>query len=196
MKKTNKSILLIAAMSMVILSISGCGREKPRTGDDRIAAEVNNYKMTVGDFNDEARFTMIGGLSDKDAGAMKENILDEIITKKIMVQEAQKGNFDKNRAFMKEIERYWEQALLKLLYKKKFEELSRTVEVSDKEVMSEYEALAASGALDPAAQPYGMMREELRSDVRNKKLEKAIGEWVNELKAKARIKKYTEVLKE
>jgi len=57
-----------------------------------------------------------------------------LINKKILIQEALKLNFDKDKTFMKEIERYWEQALLKLLFKIKSDELSRTVRVDDFEV--------------------------------------------------------------
>lgn len=125
--------LFIAIGVMLILPVSGCGREKPRAGDNRIVAEINNYKMTIGDFKEEARFAATSGETAKDPAQVKNEILDELITKKLFIQEAQAQNFDKDKAFMKEIERYWEQALLKLLYKKKLAELSRGVPTGDAE---------------------------------------------------------------
>jgi len=133
MLRAMRITLFTTVVVMLILPVSGCGREKPRTGDDRIVAEINNYKMTVGDFKGEARFAAVSGVAAKDPALAKSEILDEIIMKKLLIQEAQAQNFDKDKAFMKEIERYWEQALLKLLYKKKSEELARAISVSDGE---------------------------------------------------------------
>ena len=72
--------------------------------------------MTAGDFRESARVV---------SGTKKE-ILEQLITRNILIQEAQKENFDKDRAFLKEIESYWEQALLKLLIRKKTAEFSAT----------------------------------------------------------------------
>jgi len=93
--------------------ICGCGRPKNPGADDKIIAKINNYTLTAGDFRDSAAKMM---------GGTKEAVLDELITKNVLIQEAQKENFDKDRAFMNEIEKYWEQALLKLLIKKKMAE--------------------------------------------------------------------------
>ena len=51
-------------------------------------------------------------------------MLDQLINKNILIQQSQSENFDKDEVFMKEIQRYWEQALLKLLIKKKTAEFS------------------------------------------------------------------------
>ena len=196
MEKTKGMIFLIAVTFMVLLSISGCGREKPRTGDDRLVAEVNNYKMTIGDFKGEARFVMISDAAAKDPALAKGEILDELITKKLLMQEAQAQNFDKDKAFMKEIERYWEQALLKLLYKKKSAELSRAIDVGDNEVLDEYKKLVSSGIVNPQAQPYESVYAELKSDIRNRKLQQAMGAWMDGLRSKSKIRKYEDNLKE
>lgn len=187
------TITVLAAMVLLSFAAYGCGRKEPASGDNRLVVRINNYKMTVKDFKDEARFIMAaspegGGVSAND------NILDEIITKKVLLQEAQRYNFDKNRTFMKEVERYWEQALLKLLYKNKVEELSRAISVSDDEVRGEYVRLVNAKAIDEAAQPFDKVSDELRKDIYTRKLQNAINIWINGLKAAARIKKYSENL--
>lgn len=112
-------ILLIAGQ----LGASGCSCSTPKkpSGEEKIVAKINKYNMTVEDFRDSARAV----------SGTKEQMLDALITKNILIQEAQKQNFDKDKAFMKEIERYWEQALLKLLIRKKTAELT-TVYGGDK----------------------------------------------------------------
>jgi len=117
-------IILFSSVGLaVILGIAGCCCRKGTDSGADIVAEINKYKMTVEDFRDEARLTAATKYLPADREKAKEELLDEIITKKVLLEEAQRQNFDKNKPFMKEIERYWEQALLKLLIKKKMGEL-------------------------------------------------------------------------
>ena len=113
--KRLKILIMLLTVACAGLYVCGCGRAKEAAGDNRVIARINKYTMTAEDFRNSASRTF---------GATKEEILDELITKNVLIQEAQKENFDKDKAFMKEIERYWEQALLKLLIKKKTAEFS------------------------------------------------------------------------
>ncbi|MDD5165858.1 MAG: peptidylprolyl isomerase [Candidatus Omnitrophica bacterium] len=119
----NKQVFLFF---LLLVFTAGCGNKPPR--DNRVLAKINNYEMTVSDLQDEARM----------AHKPKEELLREFISKKVLIQEALKLNFDKDKAFMKEIEKYWEQALLKLLFKVKSEELLRAIRVNDDEVRQAY----------------------------------------------------------
>jgi len=116
-------LLMIACLG---LSVYGCGLPKDREPGDKAVAKINNYTMTMGDFRDSARAV----------GGTREEALEELITRNILIQEAQKENFDKDKAFMKEIERYWEQALLKLLIKKKTAEFSAAFKGDEKKIES------------------------------------------------------------
>jgi len=113
----------------LISAVFGCCCKKESEGKAELVAEVNRYKMTVDDFRDEARLTAATKYLPADREKAKEELLDEIITKKVLLEEAQRQNFDKDKPFMKEIERYWEQALLKLLIKKKMAELGSAEEL-------------------------------------------------------------------
>ena len=108
-------LFLILFMGICLgLAFYGCGSPKDPTGEERVVAKINKYNMTIEDFRDSA----------KSARGTKEEVLDQLIVRNILIQEAQKENFDKDKAFMKEIQGYWEQALLKLLIKKKTAEFS------------------------------------------------------------------------
>lgn len=162
-----KKILSISILLSVLL-IPACSSNNGLAGDDkRIVAEINDYKLTIADFKAESRNLSAGNYSPADFEKAKENILDEIITKKVLIQEAQKENFDKDKAFIKEIERYWEQALLKLLYNKKSQELLNKIRLEAGET----------------------------EDMRSMKVRQAISDWVDGLKSRADIKKYEENLK-
>ena len=77
--------------------------------------------------NDEARAVAPDMRQSADPAKARAEALDELITKKVLLQEAQAHNFDNDKKFMKEIELYWEQALLKLLLRSKIDELSKKV---------------------------------------------------------------------
>ena len=154
----NISLILVILIAFTIISFGcdSCPSGKDR--DTRILAKINNYKLTVEDFKEE-------GMSDPFRG--KEELLESVIIKKILLQEAQKQNFDKDRAFMQEIKRYWEQALLKLLIKKKTEDISR-------------ELTAKGGEADEEAVRKGL--QKWTADLKEKSLIKINDEILREIK--------------
>ncbi|MCX5666739.1 MAG: SurA N-terminal domain-containing protein [Candidatus Omnitrophica bacterium] len=154
-------ILLSIFLSPVFVMAGG-----PARGDDKVLARINNYTLTIADFESETKGKLPGGLSAADLEKAKESLLDDLITKKLLIQEAQKQNFDKDKAFIKEIEKYWEQALLKLLYKKRSQELLREIS-----------------------------KDESDPEVRDRRVREALNAWIEDLKNSANIKKYKENLK-
>ncbi len=139
MRNTVLIILVFIAFGFVF---SGCGRSSLEEGEDaRVVARINNYELTVSDFKEEIDPRLAMRYLSKDPLKAKEELLENLITKKVLLQEAQKQNFDKDKAFMKEIERYWEQTLLKLLLKKKSKEFSS--KLSRKEAETAFEEWVA-----------------------------------------------------
>ena len=160
------SVLMVVSLLPVLL-FYGCGKNKPGSPGDKVVLKINKYEMTAEDFKDEARLTMPNQYLSTDPDKAKEELLDEIITRQVLIQEAQQKNFDKDKAFRKEIERYWEQALLKLLLKEKMRELSGQIAVRKDETM----------------------------ETRQMKIREALDRWIKSLRRTAHIKIYKENLK-
>jgi len=101
-----KIIFAAAAVVLILVvsSVSMCGEADK---GDKVLARINRYVLTVKDFNYETESKITVGVSDVDTEKIKEELLDEIVTKSFLIQEAQKQHFDKDRAFVAEIERYW-----------------------------------------------------------------------------------------
>lgn len=136
MKKITNAAIIIVLFSVILNS--GCKSRDNYYDDKQVVACINNYTLTIDDFENEAQILKGNkNLSDGSVNA-KQELLQDIINKKLLIQEAQKLNFDKQKSFMKEIERYWEQALLKLLFKKKNDELSGVLQVDKPEILEEY----------------------------------------------------------
>ena len=162
----SKAALITAIILLMLLAPVFVMAGGPPRGDDKVLARINDYTLTTADFESETQGKLPGGLSAPDLERTKEGLLDDIITKKLLIQEAQKQNFDKDKAFIKEIERYWEQALLKLLYNKKSQEFLREISKDES---------------DPKS--------------RDIKVQQALNAWIEGLKKSANIKKYNENLK-
>jgi hypothetical protein len=174
-----KFSFMIVAGLMVALII-GCAR-KPDTS--QVVAEINNFQLTVDDFKYEAGLSL--------SGASKEQVLQDAIMKELLLQEAQKNNLDKNKRFMKEIENYWKQSLIKRLILMKGEEFLATVKVGADEVKAQYDLMVKDG--ESRIKPYDQMAAQIRYELRVKKAQILLEQWANQLKASAKIKKYDQV---
>ena len=173
---------IIAGLAMFLILANGCAKKE--TEKVPILAKINNYELTVRDFQDEARLIRGSKYLSGNALKAKQDFLDELINKQILIQEAQKMNFDKDKAFMKEIERYWEQALLKLLLKKKTDELVGVIDVSPKEVQEEYKKMKDE---DPAIAGLEKIAPQIREELLDRKRTQALGAWIDGLRKNATV---------
>lgn len=64
----------------------------------------------------------------------RDDLIDSLVTRELLIQEAQKEGIDKEEAFRQSIQNFYEQSLIKLLLDRKFESVK--VSVSDGELDS------------------------------------------------------------
>ena len=83
--KFNTVIVILLGIAL----LTGCAKKPDK---DKIVAQINNYQVTIDDFNEEAKMSI--------PGASKDQILQDIIIKELLLEEAQKNDLDKNRRFM------------------------------------------------------------------------------------------------
>lgn len=186
----NKKMRTIFVVACLIFA-AGCAKEKSKS--QQVLAKINNYALTVRDFNEEVSLTRGNKSLSADPLEAKKQLLEEIINKKILIMQAQKLNFDKDKAFMKEIERYWEQALLKLLLKRKSEELVGTINVSDKEVQQEYQKMKEEDSLIGSLQS---LAHQLREELLDRKRMEALEAWIEGLRKNTKVEINEGILKE
>lgn len=105
----NKSVIwLILGGAFIICFCFGCSRE---AREKKVVARINNYVMTVEDLEDEIKYSSYAAEETQDL----QDLLDLAIRREILIQEAQRQDLDKQKSFMKTIERYWRQTLIKEL---------------------------------------------------------------------------------
>jgi len=118
---TKKNLIWLA---IVIIGITcfffGCDQ---KTDEGKVVARVNNYVMTTEDLKDE----LMHSYHPADRDASIDNVLDLAIRKQVLIQEAQRQGLDRKKSFMKTIERYWEQTLIKELLQQETQKVYDTV---------------------------------------------------------------------
>jgi len=183
---------LFILILLTSLISTGCGKvPRSQDGDSRVVARINDYELTVMDLKNEADFKMGDRYFEEDPVKAKRALLENIIMAKILLQEAQKSSFDKDAIFMKEIELYWEQALLKLLMKKKTEEMSRQVAITEDEIKQEYNRMLTE---EGEERPFLEAQPEITREIYNKKMQARFNEWLKSLRNQADVKIDEEML--
>lgn len=130
--------MVFTLLSGFFIFLAGCEKAFKSPEDDRVVADINGFGLTVADFKEDADPALLRKYPSLSPRKQKEEILNELIMKEILLQEAQRMNLDKEGAFMKEIEGYWEQALMKALIQKKLEEFSGHFSFSEVEILEAY----------------------------------------------------------
>lgn len=180
MNKMSKNHNLGIGIALAAFLITGCAKKPDKS---QIIAQVNNYQVTINDFCQEAAMSI--------PTASKEQVLQDIIAKELLLQQAQKMDLDKDKSFMKEIENYWKQALIKRVITKKGDEFLAASEASDDEVKTEYNRMKQES--DGRVKPYEQISGQIRDRLKMEKAQAALSAWINSLEKNANIKKYYEI---
>ena len=118
-------VVLIAAVGFIVYQFFG---DRPSKSKD--AAIVVNERVISKD-----EFKGMKPAHDES----KEDFINTIITKELLIQEAQKQGFDKEESFRRSVQNFYEQSLIKALMDKKFSSLKASV--TDEEI-DRYRAFA------------------------------------------------------
>ncbi len=185
MKKTICNILIISFVFSFLIGCSSSGSE----GDKRVVAEVNNYRMTVEDLRYELKNIPYDRpyLLETEEGRMR--YINSLLEKEILLQEAQRQGIDKEKDFMKSIENYWEQALLKLSLEREAKRISGSIHVYDNEIEEYYKNSGEQLALPE-------VKRDIARLIRQKKEMDLMNAWIEELKEQSDIKINRELLEE
>jgi hypothetical protein len=170
-------LFLLAVLISFIAGCSPCGGN----AKDKIVAQINKYKMTAQD----VKYEFKNAPYDEQERIKTENgrrqYLEGLIEKEVLLQEAQRQGIDREKDFMKSIENYWEQSLLRLLLQRKSKEISGLVHVYDNEVEDYYKSSGESA-------PFSKVKNEIKDTIRQDKEEELMNFWIQELKNKSYIK--------
>ncbi len=137
--------------------------------------KINDYCMTSQEFEGEFKDSVYVA---KDTPAARSEFLDTLIRRKLMVRDAERLGLDKDKEFLKTVERFWEQSLLKRYLNQKSKKISSSILVTDQEVLEEYKRMQKIGIAD---KPYVQMYDQIKPRLVQMQETKAMDAWLAQL---------------
>jgi peptidyl-prolyl cis-trans isomerase C len=128
-----KRILVVACLAMVL---GACAKKGPEQKGGPFLAKVGNAVITEADFDKELQSLPDYAQQMFQGGEGREKLLDNIINKEVLYQEAVKKGLDKTPEFTKKIEDLKKDMLAQEIFKN---EILDKVQVTDQEVKDYYE---------------------------------------------------------
>jgi len=119
---------LILFLSLAVLFASGCCQNFNVSADKDTIISVNDYNITRKEFENEFKASAYGKIDTPEA---RKDFLNTLIDRKLILQYAQKEGLDKKKNFLRSIEKFWEQSLLKVALDRKTKEIESKISVSD-----------------------------------------------------------------
>lgn len=178
-----KRCLTFGFLALLLL---GCSNQPPQS---KILAKVNNYTITQKEFEEEFKQSPY---IRQDTVVSRTEFLNYFIGRKLILQDAGVNDLDKDKDFLKMIEKYWEQSLLKLTLDRKTKEIAGSVFVSDKEIEEAYNRKVKEKQIsEPYQQSYAQIKWQLQKEKESQKL----SEWLEALRKKSSVYINNDLLK-
>ncbi len=187
--RSMKKSPVIPIVLLLLAWLSACSEERPEK--EKVLARINDYELTLSEFETK----LVGNLPpDQDSDLtqeMKEMYLDQLIRKEVLIQEARRLKLDRKEKFIRAMEKYWEQTLIRDLYEAKSESLSQKGYVTSEEIQSFYNKMKQA---DPATPPFEEVRDRIAEELKAQKERERLMAWERALIEKAQIEIDKEIL--
>ena len=178
--------LLLGLVIVVAGLIYASVRTQPPSG--KVVIEINRFQMTKEEFGEDFQQVNVG---KEDTPKVRKRFLENLINRKLILQEASRLGLDKEKDFLKAIERFWEQSLLKIMLDRKSKEVADEVSVTDGEIEAYYNEMVERGVV---TKPLSEVYNEMKWQLFRRRQTQALNSWIEELRKKAKIEIKDELL--
>lgn len=158
-----------------LFTIYGCAPK------EKTVVKIGDIELTQREF--EAAFKNSPNGIDPSEKSRKQ-FLQALISRKLILKEAEKMGLDKDPQFLDGVQLFWEQSLLKLVLNEKIMELSARIKISEPEVKAYYEQHKTEFTGKSEADAAKQIALELFKE----KQKKALEDWANSLRKNTKIK--------
>ncbi|AHF97904.1 MAG: SurA N-terminal domain-containing protein [Desulfurella sp.] len=154
---------------------------------DKVLATVNGYEITQSAVDNIMKSLPAGVVNDKNKEQVKENVLNSLISERVLLDEAKKLNLEKDPVVAQEIKAQTDNILINALFQKKFGNQNFTP--TDKEITDFYNQ-NKSRLKDSKGQllPLSKVKPEIAQYLTNMKKKQALDQYIEELKKQDNIK--------
>ncbi len=176
-----RSFFCALAVSVLLMPflMTGCGKKQ---AGEPAAIRINNFSMSPQEFEESFQEYKIG----EDTPENRANYLNNLITRKVILLEAQRMGLDTKKDFLRSIENFWEQSLLTVVIDAKTREFLDGLPVTEREIQDYYEQWSAENP--DKRRPLEEVRSLVAWRVKAAKESKALEDWTDGLIQKAKIK--------
>lgn len=193
-KRLFRSSRLLACLVLLTLSTSliilGCSKEY--TGDEDFIATVNKEPIKLKDFQRELAIRSKQNPAYKITPQAIDEQLNTIIDRRLMIQEAMKSGLANSDDFVRTIQTFWEQTLIRELIEAKNHEWEDRLFVTEQEINEYYEHISKEVADLP---PLEKIHDQIKHDILEEKKTNVLDEWLTGVRLKADIDINQEVIK-
>lgn len=175
-----------AIFLFLLLFIFACEKQPP---DKSVLVKVNDYVLTKAEFEEDFKDSIYGA---NDTLESRKEFLNNLVNQKLILQDAQAKGLDKQKSFLKTIERFWEQSLMKVALDKKSKDISGSVSVSNDIIRDAYDNMAQAGKADKS---YDQMKEQIKWQLIKLKETQLMNDWMDNLRKSAQVKIDYDLLK-
>ncbi len=153
---------------------------------DKVLATVNGYEITQSTVDNFIKSLPPGVVNDKNAAQIRENVLNTLISERVLLDEAKRLNLEKDPQVEKEIKAQTDNILINALLQKKFG--NQNFAPTDKEITDFYNQ-NKSKLKDSKGQilPLNKVKSEIAQYLTNVKRKQALDNYINELKKNDKI---------
>lgn len=184
-----KKELFFPLIFVLSFSLFCCAQEQ--TGKKEIVAKINDYELTLKEFDDQLAAELELDKDFKLTKEAKRKFLEQLIRKELLIQEATELKLDRREKFTKAIERYWESTLIRDLVELKGNEFSQRTYVSQEEIEIRYEELKKSEGELPLLEE---IQEKITEELKEQKKREKLTAWIIDLRRNAKIEIDQELL--
>ena len=181
MKNIKQKVASCIYSGLIVLGVcilSSCSAQK--AVDEEVVITINDHEITLSEFNNLFEATGLEGTPEN-----RKQFANNLITRKLLLQEAQRQGLDKEEDFLKTIENFWSQSLLQTVIARKVKEDPKNSEVSDVEIRSIYDEWKLANP--DQVKSFEEMKKFIKWQVIKKRQTEALDGWVDELQNKADI---------
>jgi hypothetical protein len=160
------------AVLFLVLCAAGC---EPREEKKPVVIKIGGIQVTADEFNEAYERSMF---VPGESNLTKKEFLDTFVKRRLLLREAEKLNLHTDERFLKSVEYFWQQSLLKLVIDRQLKEISAKTDVTEKDVRDYYEANKANFG----GKTYEEKRERIKFMLLREKQQKALEDWMDGLK--------------
>jgi len=174
-----RAILLICLAALVLFT--ACSEERQPSADTLIV--VNGFTVSRDQFNQLLKFEAEVNPAFQLSKEGRGQFLRQLIEKQLLIQEARARKLDEREMFRQTIERYWESTLIRDLLDSQGQAIRHGEVVTEEEIAAWHQAHKG----DLPDLPLTEQHNDVRRAVENEKVDAAMQQWLDGLRAKARI---------